>query len=113
MAVQNVNNAIPHQSVSSNDSSNHVNSNGKSKPKCKDEEKHPSTDQLVETSDSVWTDEPHGGEEEEQGITRCICGINDMFPLSSPTSLSNTLPPLAGDDLEVYGPSAYFSWSRC
>ncbi|KAF8134646.1 hypothetical protein EV363DRAFT_903069 [Boletus edulis] len=62
---------------------NHANSNGRSKRKGKEKEKHPSVDQLVEpapskqSSASVCTAEPQDDEAEEQGITRCVCGKND------------------------------------
>jgi hypothetical protein len=82
--------AIPHRNPQPNGStSNHGNSNGRSKRKGKEREKaHTSTDHLIESvstklsnSTSAGTDEPQEEESEEQGITRCVCGMNGSYSI--------------------------------
>ncbi|KIJ18681.1 hypothetical protein PAXINDRAFT_110226 [Paxillus involutus ATCC 200175] len=78
--------AIPHRNTQPNGStSNHGNLNGRSKRKGKEREKaHTSTDHLIESvstklsnSTSAGIDEPQEEDTEEQGITRCVCGMNE------------------------------------
>ncbi|KAF9227316.1 hypothetical protein BS17DRAFT_694740 [Gyrodon lividus] len=77
---------IPHRNVQPNGStSNHANSNGRSKRKGKEKEKaHTSTDHLIDCVStklsnpaSAGTAEPQEEDTEEQGITRCVCGMNE------------------------------------
>ncbi|KAF8556366.1 hypothetical protein OG21DRAFT_1506641 [Imleria badia] len=75
---------IPAKNTHSNGSApNHPNANGRSKRKGKEKEKPPSTDPLLEpvpskhSSASAGTAEPHDDDAEEQGITRCVCGMNE------------------------------------
>ena len=68
---------IPHSASSTNGSSN-----GRSKRKTKDRDKHlPVLDNVPDTStphpEDVVADVP---EEEEQGITRCVCGSTGELP---------------------------------
>ncbi|KIJ67822.1 hypothetical protein HYDPIDRAFT_107334 [Hydnomerulius pinastri MD-312] len=76
--------SVPHKNAQSNGSaSNHGNSNGRAKRRGKDKDKgHSSTDQVIDSastklSSSTNAAEPQEEDAEEQGITRCVCGMNE------------------------------------
>lgn len=63
-------------------------------------------DQLAEhvpskhSSASAGTADPQDDDTEEQGITRCICGMNGQSPAPSPTSASSSIIHSTEDDAE-------------
>lgn len=87
---EDIDDTIPSKNTQSNGiTTNHANSNGRSKRKGKEKEKAHSMDQLVEpvpskqSSASAATTDPQDDDAEEQGVTRCICGMNGPSPLPS------------------------------
>ncbi|KAH7888663.1 hypothetical protein F5I97DRAFT_2003858 [Phlebopus sp. FC_14] len=77
---------IPHKNAQSNGgASNHGSSNGRAKRKGKEKDKLlPPADQVTESASTklnsstpVGGPEPQEDDAEEQGITRCICGMNE------------------------------------
>ncbi|KAI6157811.1 hypothetical protein BKA82DRAFT_1006977 [Pisolithus tinctorius] len=77
---------VPHKNGHVNGSaSNHGNANGRAKRKGKEKEKAQQTSDLpieptsskLGSSSTTGTAEPHEEDAEEQGITRCICGLNE------------------------------------
>ncbi|KAI6134538.1 hypothetical protein EV401DRAFT_1905784 [Pisolithus croceorrhizus] len=77
---------VPHKNGHVNGSaSNHGNANGRAKRKGKEKEKAQQTSDLpiesisrkLGSSSATGTAEPHEEDVEEQGITRCICGLNE------------------------------------
>ncbi|KAH0827902.1 Golgi CORVET complex core vacuolar protein 8-domain-containing protein [Lanmaoa asiatica] len=104
---EDIDDPIPNKNAHSNgNASNHANSNGRSKRKGKEKEKPPSMDHLVEpvpskhSSASAGTAEPQDDDVEEQGITRCICGMNGPSPAPSPSLASSSSILSPEDDAE-------------
>ena len=104
---EDVDDTIPNKNAQPNGStSNHANSNGRSKRKGKEKEKPPSMDQLIEpvpskqSSASAGTAEPQDDDAEEQGITRCICGMHGPSPPPSPTPPPSFAPLSTEDDAD-------------
>ena len=89
---EDIDHPIPNKNAHSNGTAPvHAHSNGRSKRKGKEKEKPPAMDQLLEpvpskhSSASAGTAEPQDDDVEEQGITRCICGMNGPSPVLPPT----------------------------
>jgi len=84
------------KSASNGSGARHANANGRTKRKGKEKEKQPTTVDIVSESPvskakSVVSNEEvpaEPPEEEEQGITRCVCGSAGACSLSKPSSLS-------------------------
>ncbi|KAG6329578.1 hypothetical protein ID866_9511 [Astraeus odoratus] len=76
---------VPHKNSQPNGSAaNHGNTNGRAKRKGKEKERIQATDLPIESSSSKvgsssapGATEPQEEDVEEQGITRCICGMNE------------------------------------
>lgn len=104
---EDIDDPIPNKNTHLNGStSNHANANGRSKRRGKEKEKPPPIDQLVESvpskhsSTSAGTAEPQDDDTEEQGITRCVCGMNGPSPLPPPSPAPSSLILSPEDDAE-------------
>lgn len=76
--------SVPAPSVASNASTQGA-STGKGKRKGKEKDKQPPPEEMVDEAPSASVDEDDqpGTEEEEQGITRCVCGSSGESSISA------------------------------
>ena len=85
---------------------NHAHSNGRTKRKGKEKEKPPSLDQIPDpppsklSSDSADSAELQDDDAEEQGITRCVCGMNGPSQPPSPGPPSSSAIPSTEEDAD-------------